>query len=84
MWSKLELQLNDYTTSQFSTEIFKATTWRCERKLSSSRELTNSRGPSAVAGLPTIRDSAETVPKTEWEEWWDLFYGRCQGELLKM
>ena len=43
------------------------------RELSESEDATTSRGPSAVAGLPTFWDTAEIAPKTEWEEWWDLF-----------
>ena len=43
------------------------------RELSSSAEVPTSRGASAVSGLPTFWDSADTVPKTEWEQWWDLF-----------
>ena len=30
-------------------------------------------GTSAVSGLPAFWDSEDTAPKTEWEEWWDLF-----------
>ena len=43
------------------------------RELPHSEDVTTPRGPSAVAGLPTVWDTAEIAPKTEWEEWWDLF-----------
>ena len=44
------------------------------RELSESEDSTTSRGPSAVAGLPTFWDTAEIADsKTEWEEWWDVF-----------
>ena len=43
------------------------------RELPDSEDATTSRGPSAVAGLPTFWDTAEIAPKTEWEDWWDLF-----------
>ena len=43
------------------------------RELTDSEDATTSRGQSAVAGLPTIWDTAEIAPKAEWEEWWDLF-----------
>ena len=40
-----------------------------------SEDATTSRGPSAVAGLPTFWETAEIALKTkrEWEDWWDLF-----------
>ena len=43
------------------------------RELLECEDWMTSRGPSAVAGLPTFWDTAEIAPKTEWEEWWDLF-----------
>ena len=43
------------------------------RELSSSTELPSSEAAPAVSGLPTFWDSADTAPKTEWEELWDLF-----------
>ena len=39
----------------------------------SSGELTTPGGSSAVSGLPAFWKSADTAPKTEWEEWWDFF-----------
>ena len=43
------------------------------RDTSPGGELTTSGGSSAVSGLPAFWDSADTTPKTELEEWWDLF-----------
>ena len=43
------------------------------RELPDTEDATASRGPSAVAGLPTFWDAAKIAPKTEWEDWWDLF-----------
>ena len=43
------------------------------RELPDTEDATTSRGPSAVAGLPTFWDTAEIAPKTEWEDGWDLF-----------
>ena len=42
------------------------------RDLSTGGE-TETSGGSAVSGLPSFWDSADAAPKTEWEEWWDLF-----------
>ena len=43
------------------------------REMPDTEDATTSRGPSAVAVLPTFCDTAEFAPKTEWEDWWDLF-----------
>ena len=43
------------------------------REMQSSGEVSTSGKGSAVSGLPTFWDSADTAPRTEWEEWWDLF-----------
>ena len=43
------------------------------RDMSAGGEMPTSGGASAVSGLPAFWDSADTAPKTEWEEWWDLF-----------
>ena len=43
------------------------------RDLSISGETATSGGSSAVSGLPFFWDSTEAAPKTNWEEWWDLF-----------
>ena len=43
------------------------------RDSSTGGETTTSAGSSAVSGLPPFWDSADTAPKTEREEWWDLF-----------
>ena len=43
------------------------------RELSSSVALSTSGRASAVSRLPMFWDLADTTPKTEWEEWWDLF-----------
>ena len=42
------------------------------RELQSSGEVSTSGGLSAASGLPTFWDSADTAPRTEWVEWWDL------------
>ena len=48
-------------------------------------------GSSAVSELPSFWDLADAAPKTEWEEWWDLFmvaanakYSISVNELLKI
>ena len=43
------------------------------RDSSTGGETATTEGSSAVSGLPPFWDSADTAPKTEWEEWWDLF-----------
>ena len=43
------------------------------RESSTGGEMATAGGSSAVSGLPPFWDSADTAPKTEWEEWWDLF-----------
>ena len=55
----------------------------------SSRGATSS-SPSALAGLPAFRNTAETPPKTELEKWWDVFgvavnakYSSSVHELLR-
>ena len=60
------------------------------RDTSAGGEMTTSGGSSAVSGLPAFWDSADTTPKTEWEEWWDLFmvaanakYSISVNELLR-
>ena len=60
------------------------------RELPDSEDATTSRGLSAVAGLSTFWDRAEIAPKTEWENWWDLFmvaanakYSTSVNEILR-
>ena len=43
------------------------------RELPDTEDATTSRGPSAVAALPAFWDTTGIAPKTEWEDWWDLF-----------
>ena len=43
------------------------------REMPDTEDATTSRGPSAVAGLPAFWDTTGIAPKTEWEDWWDLF-----------
>ena len=55
------------------------------RDLSSSAEVPTSGGASAVLGLPTFWDSANTAHETEWEEWiysW-LPYSLSVNELFR-
>ena len=60
------------------------------RELPESEDATTSRGPSAVAGLPTFWDTAKIAPKRDWYDWWDLFmvaaiakYSISVNELLR-
>ena len=57
--------------------------------MSISGEAATSGGQSAVPGLPSFWDSKE-VPKTDSEEWWDLFmvaanakYSISENEILR-
>ena len=43
------------------------------REMQSSGEVSTSGGASAMSGLSTFWDLADSAPRTEWEEWWDLF-----------
>ena len=43
------------------------------QEMQSRGEVSTSGKASAVSGLPIFWDSADTAPRTEWEEWWDLF-----------
>ena len=60
------------------------------RDLVSGGEMAATGGSSAVSVLPPYWDSADAAPKTDWEEWWDLFmvatnakYSISVNELLR-
>ena len=50
------------------------------RDSSTGGETTTTGGSSAVSGLPPFWDSADTAPKTVWEEWWDLLMVAANAE----
>ena len=43
------------------------------RESANCGEVTKSGSASAVSGLTAYCDSADTAPRTDWEDWWDLF-----------
>ena len=55
--------------------------------MSAGGEMPTSEGASALSGLPAFWDSADTAPKTEWEEWrtssWLPQMGNIQFQPMK-
>ena len=43
------------------------------RESANCGEVAKSESASAVLGLPAHWDSADAAPRTDWEDWWDLF-----------
>ena len=61
------------------------------RESANCGEMAKSGSACAVSGLPASWDSGDAAPRTEWEDWWDLFtvavnakYSLSVNELLRI